>query len=246
MKRAPLSAAALDGLFVDMYGTLTTGDRAAVEDTCREIIVTHGLQLTARQLSVAWGERFFHALERCNDDTFCQLLEIEAATLVETMAQLGRDIDPWPFVRRLTEYWRDPPLQPEAAEFVARCGVPICIVSNADCADLTAALERHSLTVHAVLCSEDVGCYKPAPRIFEEALTRTGWRRERVLHVGDSLHSDVAGAQAGGIGAVWINRAHRIHDVGTATADYEFENLLNLLAALDGNAVTGGAGVRRL
>jgi FMN phosphatase YigB (HAD superfamily) len=36
-----------------------------------------------------------------------------------------------------------------------------------------------------------------------------GLRAEEVVHVGDSLTADVAGAQAAGIAAVWVNRRKR-------------------------------------
>jgi 2-haloalkanoic acid dehalogenase type II len=222
----------LDGLFMDMYGTLTGGDRAAVEDTCRAVIEDHGLALTARQLSITWGDAFFHALEQANGARFETLAELERRTLRETMARLGFHVDPDPYVRRLVAYWRDPPLQAEVLAFLAACPVPICVVSNADRDDLGAALGRHGIDVHAIVTSEDARSYKPDTAIFELALQQTGWNPDRVLHVGDSLHSDVGGAQAAGLRSVWLNRVHRIHDVGEATPDYEFTDLRGLAALL--------------
>jgi len=218
----------LDGVFLDMYGTLTTGDRAAVERVCGDILHDTGVPLSAYQLSVTWGERFFDALDFANDGNFQTLFEVEARTLRETMRALGVAVEPSGYVRQLTEYWRDPPLQPEAREFLATFPLPICLVSNADRADLEAALGRHGIRVGHVVTSEEVRAYKPAPRIFEVALARTGWRREHVIHVGDSLHSDVGGARRAGLRAGWINRAHRIHDIGKHRPDYEFEDLHGL------------------
>ncbi len=223
----------LDGVFLDMYGTLTTGDRAAVEATCQEIIDDTGLKLGARQLGVSWGERFFAAMEHANADDFRTLFSLETDTLRETMAALCVAIEPERYVLRLTEYWRNPPLQPEVSEFLARFRVPICIVSNADRADIEAALAVHGLQVAGLVTSEDVRSYKPDPRIFEAALELTGWRRARVLHVGDSLHSDVGGARGVGLRTGWVNRAHRIHDIGNHQPDYEFEDLLGLHALVE-------------
>lgn len=222
----------LDGVFMDMYGTLTTGDRAAVESVCRQIISDTHIPMSARELSVTWGERFFHAMDFCNDEQFLTLFEVEAQTLRETMGQLGAPVDPYPYVRRLTEYWRDPPLQPEVEDFLASFPLPICIVSNADRADVEAMLRRYEIVVAHVVTSEDVRSYKPAPKIFNTALAQTGWRREHVIHVGDSLHSDVGGAIVAGLRNVWINRAHRIHDIGTHEPDHEFEDLHGLSALI--------------
>jgi 2-haloalkanoic acid dehalogenase type II len=221
--------AVLDGLFLDMYGTLTAADRAAVEEVCRLVIADTSVQISAPRLAVVWGERFFAELDHCNDERFQSLLEIEARTLRLTMAELGADIDPWPYARLLTEYWRNPPLQPEVPAFLAEFPLPICIVSNADRDDLACALERHAIRVAAAVTSEEVRAYKPSPKLFLEALRRTGWDRQRVLHVGDSLHSDVGGAKAAGLRSGWVNRAHRIHDIGTHRPDYEFADLMELL-----------------
>lgn len=224
----------LDGVFLDMYGTVTTGDRATVEAVCAAVIRDTGVPGSARELAVTWGERFFAAMDATNGDHFETLLQIEARTLRETMSARGVAVDPTPYVARLTAYWRDPPLQPEVREFLGVFRLPICIVSNADRADLEAALARHRLTTAGLVTSEDVRSYKPDPRIFEAALELTGWRRERVLHVGDSLHSDVGGARRAGLRSGWVNRAHRIHDIGTDRPDHEFENLLDLHALLAG------------
>ncbi len=227
----------LDGVFLDMYGTLTTGDRRAVETTCGRIVRDTGVSLSAEELSVTWGERFFRALEACSGDGFLTLFDVECKTLVETMAELGvANLDPIPYSRMLMDYWQNPELQPDTLAFLAEFPCPVCIVSNADRADVEAALARHGIVVHDLVTSEETRSYKPDVRIFEVALERTGWRRDRVIHVGDSLHSDVGGAIAAGIRNGWVNRAHRIHDIGTAEPDYEFEDLHGLTALVKGES----------
>ena len=224
----------LDGVFLDMYGTLTTGDRAAVEAVCGEIIRATGVRLTPRELGITWGKRFVAAMDDANGEEFQTLFEIEARTLVETMAGLGVALDPEPHIRRLVTYWQNPPLQPETLAFLSAFKTPICIVSNADRADVDAALARHQIQVAGMVTSEDARCYKPDPRIFAAALKLTGWRPERVIHVGDSLHSDVGGALAAGLRSGWVNRAHRIHDIGNHEPNYEFADLVGLFELVRG------------
>ena len=225
----------LDGVFLDMYGTVTTGDRHAVETVCARIVRETGLEMTAQELSITWGNRFFAALDSHNDERFLTLFDIEAKTLCQTMDALGVAVEPRGYVEELSTYWRDPPLQPEVAVFLAAVPLPVCLVSNADRLDVDLALERHGICVAEVVTSEEVRSYKPATRIFEEALRRTGWRRERVIHVGDSLHSDVGGALAAGIHCAWVNRVGRIHDVGNHDPDWEIPDLLGLLPLVNGH-----------
>ena len=64
---------------------------------------------------------------------------------------------------------------------------------------------RFAFVVHA----ERVGELKPAAAPFMHARELAGVEPERWVHVGDDLDTDVAGAQACGMKAVWINRAGR-------------------------------------
>ncbi len=56
-----------------------------------------------------------------------------------------------------------------------------------------------------VVVSSDVGATKPDPAVFHEALVLAG--AENAVMVGDSVEKDIRGAQAAGLGAVWLNRA---------------------------------------
>lgn len=220
----------LDGILLDLYGTLTTGDRDAVEAVCGDIVRDAGLDISAYELSVTWGERFFHALDFSNADSFRTLYDVEIQTLVETLKDLDAPLDAKPYVDRLLEYWQAPPIHADVEQFFAECRVPVCIVSNADHADAEAALRRHGISVAHLVTSEGVRAYKPDRAIFEHALKLTGWRRDRVIHVGDSLHSDVGGAIVAGLASGWMNRVNRIHDIGTHQPDHTFHDLLELAA----------------
>ena len=59
---------------------------------------------------------------------------------------------------------------------------------------------------HIVL-SEEIGCQKPNPRIFEEALRMNGLQAEDVVMIGDSWNSDIQGAINAGIDQIWIRKS---------------------------------------
>jgi 2-haloacid dehalogenase/putative hydrolase of the HAD superfamily len=220
---------AFDALFIDFYGTVTSGDRQAVEDTSARVVAELGLPVSPAEFAVEWGKVFFAAADERNHERFANLYEIECETLVETLEPLGRgQADPRPFVSQLKSYWANPTLHPDSAEALASIDIPICCVSNADTADLLSAAERHGLRFDHVVTSEDVRCYKPAPAIFERALADLAVSPGRVLHAGDSLHADVSGAKPLGIATAWVCRQGRIYDVGQEIPDHKVSSLSGL------------------
>ena len=218
-----------DALFIDFYGTVTGGDRQAVEETSRRVVEDLALPMSAGDFAVAWGKKFFAAADAQDHGPFRNLVQIEEDTLRETLEDMGiHGADPVRYVAQLKSYWANPALQPEAAEALAALDIPICCVSNADTEDILSAIERHHLRFDHVVTSEDAECYKPAPAIFEQALRAVDLPPERVVHAGDSLHADVSGAAPLGITTVWVCRQGRIFDVGTAKPDYNISSLNGL------------------
>ncbi|WP_152042737.1 HAD family hydrolase [Salinigranum salinum] len=66
---------------------------------------------------------------------------------------------------------------------------------------------------------------KPAPDPFDRALTTLGSTADRAVHVGNSLASDVAGANAAGLRSVWIPA---YEERATAEPHYRLESLTEL------------------
>ena len=54
--------------------------------------------------------------------------------------------------------------------------------------------------------SMDIGYDKPDVRYFEEALRRCGLQPNEVLMIGDSLTTDILGAQAVGMDTIFVDR----------------------------------------
>lgn len=220
--------AQLQGVFLDFYGTLAAGDRAAVIAICTRVCEDLGLSITGENLAIQWGSRYFAAIE----DTACDfrlLVDLERDTLIETLAGIGRTIDPEPYIKLFNEYLAAPTIFDEVREVLANLHVPACVVSNADERELRLAIGHLDLDLPLVVTSELARSYKPDAAIFRRALDLTGWDPGRVLHVGDSLHSDVGGARRVGIRAAWVNRSERISDIGTETPDYTWSDLRPLL-----------------
>src|SRR5436305_4064434 len=88
--------------------------------------------------------------------------------------------------------------------------------------------ERFAFVVHA----EDVGEMKPAAGPFRHAVELAGGDLGGWVHVGDEIATDVAGAQAYGMIAVWLNRSGEPAPAGVVP-DAEIASLHDLPDLVD-------------
>jgi putative hydrolase of the HAD superfamily len=82
-----------------------------------------------------------------------------------------------------------------------------------------------------VVFLQDVGFEKPDKRIFQAACRQAGCKPEELMHVGDSLESDVQGANGIGALSVWLNRSGKRRQIGIEP-DLEIESLAELAIIL--------------
>jgi putative hydrolase of the HAD superfamily len=119
-----------------------------------------------------------------------------------------------------------------------KAGVRIGIVCDVGMTPSTALrrhLERHGLLEHFThwSFSDEVGVYKPAPAIFEHALTGLGGvAPDRAAHVGDLRRTDVAGAKAMGMTAIRYTGVFDDDTVDEPEADHVVGDLANVPAVL--------------
>ena len=83
-----------------------------------------------------------------------------------------------------------------------------------------------------VVFSQDVGIEKPDPMIFRHACSQAGCDPGELVHVGDSLESDVAGANSVGAVSVWLNRDDVPNDSGIAP-DHTIRTMAELSDIVD-------------
>lgn len=84
----------------------------------------------------------------------------------------------------------------------------LAIITNGIAAAQKSRLAGAGLTpfFSHIIISEEIGCEKPDPRFFEQALLRCGvLDRAAALVVGDSLSADIAGGDRYGLDTCWYN-----------------------------------------
>lgn len=195
-------------VFIDFYGTVVHEDGEVIRKVSQEIFNT-GKVKDKSEIGSYWWNEFQTAFISAYGDNFETQRKLEYQSLRKTIQYFNSSADAEELSNLMFEHWIKPPIFDETKRFFEICPVPIYIVSNIDRDDILKAIEFHGLKPMGVFTSEDAKSYKPRKELFEFALTSTGLSAEKVVHIGDSLNSDIKGASSVGINTIWVNRGSK-------------------------------------
>lgn len=198
----------IKAIFIDFYGTVVYEDGEIVKKISEKIYETGNAQ-SVSQVDSYWWKTFKTLFENSYGEKFRTQRELETSSLIDTIEHFESSEDGVKLSEEMFEFWVKPSIFEESNQFFKECPIPIYIVSNIDRADILEAIDFHDLNPQGVFTSEDAKSYKPRKEIFELALSKTGLHPNEVLHIGDSLGSDIKGAYNVGIKGLWINRSGR-------------------------------------
>lgn len=198
----------IKAVFLDFYGTVVFEDGEYISRITQQIYHS-GQAENVAEIGTFWWQEFQTMYMKAYRDDFQTQRALEYQSLKNTIEKYHSDEDARVLSQEMFRYWVQPPVFDESKEFFDKCPLPIYIVSNIDRADILQAIQYHDLKPDDVFTSEDARSYKPRKELFELALYKTGRKADEIAHIGDSLSSDVKGARALGIHAIWLNRGNR-------------------------------------
>jgi 2-haloalkanoic acid dehalogenase type II len=146
------------------------------------------------------------------------------------LARLGAPAAEQDALGRSLPKWDPFPEVSAALEDVRARGWRLAVLSNTDRDLLDASLARIGVDFELTVVASEIGSYKPAPLHWDEFFARSGADREGHVHVGASLHHDIAPASALGLRTIWINR---LGEEAEPQPDVELHNLAGLADELD-------------
>ena len=222
----------------DCYGTLIDWETGMLA-VLRPLFCRNGKAVPDKKLLEAYGEAE---------------AEIEAGpyqryrtVLSETVQAMGRELGVDISAQNGREFaasvvfWEPFPDTVACLQALAR-RYKLGIISNID-DDLFAGTQKKlGVKFDLIVTAEQMQSYKPSLRNFQEALRRSGLRKEEVLHAGQSVYHDIVPASFLGIANVWVNRSSIRPGAGAAKPaaaqpQFEVQSLNELLALL-----TNGSG----
>ena len=216
----------------DAFGTVIDEGQDVLIGIARKICKEHRPSLRPDALLATWDRYLYYGAD---SEPFKTLSELSRESLGKAFRDDRIEADPRPYVESLESLWRQATAFPEVPRVLEELdGIPRAIVSDADHAFLEGILRRNRLRFDAVITSESVRAYKPRPQIFQAALKVLRASPAEVVHVGDSLNEDVAGASGVGMRTVWVNRADVHRTAADPKPDAEVRDLAGLPDTIEG------------
>lgn len=215
-----------DTLFLDAGGVLVLPNWTRVS----EALARHGVTADAGALAAAEPHvkrrlDVAHAIAATDDDRrgwlyFDLILERLGIEPSEATAAAVREL--YEYHQQMNLWENLPAGVPDRLRDLRDLGLRLAVVSNAN-GRLATVFHRLGLAQYfeCLIDSFEEGVEKPDPRLFQIALSRTGARADRTLHVGDMYHVDVVGARAAGLSAV-------LFDAGDLYSDYDCPRVRSL------------------
>ena len=210
-----------EALSFDCYGTLIDWE-AGITSVLAPWAAESGLDLSGEQLLSAYADNEAEAERESPSALYPEILseaffrtgqDLGVSVSGEWAARLGDSVPLWPAFPDSTNA-----LQSLADEYI------LIILSNVHRKGFAGSNTRLGVDFDKIITAEDVGAYKPAANHFkalEATLDELGIRRERLLHVAQSLFHDHVPAKRHGLDSVWINRRHNRSGWGATPAPSE-------------------------
>lgn len=210
----------IKGIFFDLGGTLFSYSGRMGGGGIGFVLRELGIEASAEEVGKAWGAANKQVGERYGSERYF----LHRNLFRDTMTRFLADFDHEPSPALLEEFHRRQlnavvehlPIRPEcheALQALKDAGLYLSIVSNIDDDYLDPLIEKNGLgaLLDHWTSSEEAQSCKPDPDIFHYSIDKSGLHKDEVLFVGDSLHHDVAGADAVGL------RSARIVEEGVVT-----------------------------
>jgi 2-haloacid dehalogenase len=220
----PAHVAPIDACVFDAYGTLFDVNSAAARHR-------DALGAAADALSATWRRKQLeYTWLRSLMGVHADFWEVTTAALEHACERHG--IGDGALRSQLMESYRRLSAYPEVPAMLAAIrdgGFKTAILSNGTPAMLQSAVAAAGIgaLLDQVLSVEDVGIYKPHPKVYQLAVDRLGVPAPRICFL-SANGWDAAGAAQFGFRAIWINRAAEPRERLPAGPELELPDLSQL------------------
>ncbi|MCB6201962.1 HAD family hydrolase [Extibacter muris] len=225
----------IKAVFVDYTGTIVKDEGPDIQEVISRTYRNSDIESPQAMVSYWWKLLNEYENKSCGssymseDDIVDELLNIceREIHLEENLEELHAAFQ---------RSWMYAPAYEDTKEFFEKCPLPVYIISNNAGKYIEESMKDKGLHPAGIISSDMARAYKPHRAVFEKALEVSGCRTDEVLHIGDSVSSDVEGAIAAGIRPVLIDREGTKAAEGIQTV-HSLTEVLSLLDSRSSQAI---------
>jgi 2-haloacid dehalogenase/putative hydrolase of the HAD superfamily len=222
----------IKAIFVDFYGTLVEEDDKIVSSIVDNVVNrSNNKNINRNDVDQFWRKEFVSLCNVHNGENFKLQKEIGYISLKSTALKFESDINVENELEKQFEYWKKPAVFSDSMFFLEKIQFPVIIVSNIDRNEIIEAIEYNKIGVKNIITSEDTLYYKPNENMFKIAMERNNLSANEIIHIGDSISSDILGANNANIKSIWLNRngkQNRTNAIPDLTAENYIEIIENI------------------
>lgn len=192
-------------VFLDYTGTMVREDGEYTKMLISFFMKNSDLNSPDEAVALVWKMVKQYEMESYRDD-FITEDEIVDKIIRECANQYHLHGDFEELHRIWQKSWVYAPLYEDVKAFFEQCPYPIYVITNDGKKYIEESMRDKGLSPAGIISAEQVRAYKPHKEIFEAALEAANCSAEEVIHVGDSIQSDIAGAKNAGITGILLDR----------------------------------------
>lgn len=217
----------IKAVFIDYTGTILTKGGPDVEKMVVRICKNSGMKDPREFTRYWWGmirefEAAFNGAAYITED---EMVDRMLARCVSEI-RLRENLDELHVLCQ--RYWMYAPFFEDVKEFFQACPHPIYVISNNGEKYIAEAMRVNGVSPAGIVTADMVRAHKPHPALFQKALAVSGCGAAEAVHIGDSVTSDVQGAEAVGIRAILLDREGK-HGASGIPAARTLLDALNLI-----------------
>ena len=198
----------LKAIFIDYTGTMVREDEPYTRELIAYFMAHSNLKSPGEILKVVWS-KVKEIESASHGDSFAGVDERTDRILEYCRENCGLQGD-FKYMHEVwSKIWVHAPLYEDVKPFFERAKLPIYVLTNDDLCYVEESMRIKGLKPAGIISAETAKACKPDPAIFKKALEIAGVSESEVIHIGDSLTSDVEPAVKLGITPIYLSRGKK-------------------------------------
>ena len=196
----------MKAIFMDYTGTMIQESGKDVEQMVKRLYENSDID-SPQAMVQYWWKLVKQFEDQSYGESYLTQDEIVDATLEVCKNELNLKDNVDEIHKLCQRFWMYAPAFDDVKEFFETCPYPIYVLTNNGTSYVAEGMRDKGLHPAGIISGDMVKAYKPHKELFEKALEISGCTPDEVVHIGDSIVSDVMGALQAGIQPILLDRS---------------------------------------